>query len=338
MKALVYEGPKKVRIQDVEEPVREEGKIKLNIRYCGVCGSDIGIFLGTHPRAKAPLVLGHEFLGVVAEDGKKFKKGERVVPYPLLSCGHCLACRSGNEHVCNSLKLIGIDTDGGMCQTVYADEDVLFRVPEGVSDKAASVIEPLAVLVHALHMSGFEALDTAVVVGAGPIGMLCAIMLKHAGASKIFISDVADKRLEIAREMGMIPVNPAKEDLEQVVKKQTDGEGCDVLFECSGAAVPAMQMTDITRVRGKICMVSVHKKPHEVNLRDINFKEQTIVGTRVYTKKEFGQAAELTKELGAELEKIVTHVVPLGESEKIFDMIADPDCGTIKVVVDCENV
>ena len=129
-----------------------------------------------------------------------------------------------------------------------------------------------------------------------------------------------------------------KENLEKVVKDATNGEGCDTFFECSGAAVPAMQMTDITRVRGKICIVSVHKKPHEVNLRDVNFKEQTVVGTRVYTKEEFGRAAELTKELEAELEKIVTHVVPLKESDKVFDMIADPECGTIKIVVDCENV
>ena len=147
-----------------------------------------------------------------------------------------------------------------------------------------------------------------------------------------------EKRLEIAEELGFIPVNPAKENLEKVVKDATNGEGCDTFFECSGAAVPAMQMTDITRVRGKICIVSVHKKPHEVNLRDVNFKEQTVVGTRVYTKEEFGRAAELTKELEAELEKIVTHVVPLKESDKVFDMIADPECGTIKIVVDCENV
>ena len=204
MKALVYAGPKQVEVQEVKEPEKQDGKVKLNIRYCGVCGSDIGIYLGTHPRAKAPLILGHEFLGIVAEDGKKFKKGDRVVPYPLLSCGHCLACRSGNEHVCNTLGLIGIDTDGGMCQTVYTDEDVLFKVPDVVSDKAAAVIEPLAVLVHAIHMSGFEALDTAVVVGAGPIGMLCGIVLKHAGASKIFISDVVEKRLEIAEELGFV--------------------------------------------------------------------------------------------------------------------------------------
>ena len=172
--------------------------------------------------AKAPLVFGHEFLGVAAEDGKRIKKGDRVVPYPLLSCGHCKACRNGNEHVCNTLGLIGIDVDGGMCESVYVDEDVLYKVPEGVSDKAAAVIEPLAVLVHAIHMSGFEPLDTAVVAGAGPIGMLCAVMLKHAGASQIFISDVAEKRLEAARELGMIPVNPLKEDLEAEEKEGKD--------------------------------------------------------------------------------------------------------------------
>lgn len=338
MKALVYAGPKKAELRDVETGEKKEGQIKIDVTHCGVCGSDIGIYLGTHPRAKAPLVFGHEFLGVAAEDGKRIKKGDRVVPYPLLSCGHCKACRNGNEHVCNTLGLIGIDVDGGMCESVYVDEDVLYKVPEGVSDKAAAVIEPLAVLVHAIHMSGFEPLDTAVVAGAGPIGMLCAVMLKHAGASQIFISDVAEKRLEAARELGMIPVNPLKEDLEAVVKAATDGEGCDVFFECSGAAAAAVQMTDVTRVRGKICMVSVHKQPHEVNLRDVNFKEQTLVGTRVYTKDEFGQAVELTKKLESQLEKIVTHVVPLRESEKVFDMIADPECGTIKVVVDCKAV
>lgn len=338
MKALVYTGPKQAEFMDVEDAKAQEGKVKVDVTYCGVCGSDIGIYLGTHPRAKAPLVLGHEFLGIVAEDGEKVKKGDRVVPYPLLSCGHCKACRNGNEHVCNSLGLIGIDIDGGMCESVYVDEDVLYKVPEGVSYKAAAVIEPLAVLVHSLHMSGFEALDTAVVVGAGPIGMLCGILLKHAGASQIFISDVAEKRLKVAEELGMIPVNPMKENLEERVKEATEGEGCDVFFECSGAAVPAMQMTDITRGRGKICIVSVHKQPHEVNLRDVNFKEQTLVGTRVYTKDEFAQAVELTKKLQPELEKIVTHIVPLRESEKVFDMIADPEYGTIKVVVDCTEV
>ena len=337
LKALVYVGPKMAEVRDVAEPVRKSGEVMLDVKYCGVCGSDIGIYLGTHPRAKAPLVFGHEFLAVAAEDGKKIKKGDRVVPYPLISCGKCLACRSGNGHVCNTLGLIGIDSDGGMCERACISEDVLFKILDSVSDRAAVTAEPLAVLVHALAISGFKHLDTAVVTGAGPIGMLCAIVLKHAGASNIFVSDIADKRLDLARKLGFTPVNPANEDLEKIVKEATAGEGADVFFECSGAPSAAMQMTDITRVRGHICMVAVHKAPHEVNLRDLNFKEQTLVGSRVYTKEEFGQAVGLTAALEDELEEVVTHVVPLSESAKVFDMIADPACGTVKIAVDCRQ-
>lgn len=337
MKALIYKGAKQVAVEDVAEPVKRDNAVKLDVKYCGICGSDVGIWLGTHPRAKAPLILGHEFLGVVAEDGKIFKKGDRVVPYPLLSCGHCRACRTGNEHVCNSLGLIGIDQDGGVCERIYVDEGVLYKVPDEVSDRAAVVIEPLAVIVRAVHQSGFQAMDTCVVVGAGPIGMLTGIVLKAVGADKVFISDISEKRLEMAEQFGLIPVNPAHSDLEKLVKDATDGEGCDVLFECSGAASAAMQMTDITRVSGNICMVSIHKAPHEVNLRDFNFKEQRLVGSRVYTREEFREAVALSVRLEKQLEAVVTHIVPLEESAKVFDMIADPECGTIKVVVDCQR-
>ncbi len=336
MKALVYVAPKKVEVHEIEEPTPSEGAVKINVKYCGVCGSDIGIFLGTHPRAKAPLVLGHEFLGIVAEDGNKFKKGDRVVAYPLISCGHCRACRTGNKHVCNDLKLIGIDTDGGMCESLYADENILFKVPQGVSDKAAVATEPLAVIVRALHQAEFKVGDVAVVIGAGPIGMLTGIVLKHAGAKQVFISDIAKKRLELAKELGLTPVDASKEDLTEVVRNATDGEGSDATFECSGSATAARQITQVTRVSGTICMTAVHKAPHEVDLRELNFKEQKIIGTRVYTDIEFGEAVAMTQELEQELEKVVTHIVPLNESTKVFDMIADPSYGTVKVVIDCK--
>lgn len=336
MKALVYEGEKKACVREVGNPTDKNGTIRLNLKYCGICGTDIGIYAGTHPRAKAPLIFGHEFLGTVVEDGKRLKKGDRVVPYPLLSCGRCLACRTGNEHVCSRLGLLGIDCDGGVCESICVDEEILYKVPDHVSDVAASVIEPLAVVIRAVHQSGFKLMDTCAVIGAGPIGILTGIVLKFAGASKVFISDVAESRLKKAEGFGMIPVNPLRESLETAVKEATDKEGCDTLFECSGAAVAATEMTDITRVGGNICMVSIHKKPHEVNLRDTNFKEQHIVGSRVYTREEFRQAVELSKLLQPQLEQIVTHIVPLAESEKVFDMIADPDYETIKVVVDCE--
>ena len=338
MKALVYKGPKEVGVRDVLDPTPKDGSIKLRMKYCGICGSDISISLGKHPRAKAPLVLGHEFMGEVVEGGTKFRKGDRVVAYPLLSCGYCLPCRTGNAHVCNTLGLIGIDVDGGICEYGYVNEDVLFKVPDNVSDRAATVIEPLAVIVRAIHQSNFKSLDVAAVTGAGPIGMITGMMLKHMGASKVFISDVDEKRLKKAKEFGMIPVNAITDSMEKITKAATDGEGVDVLFECSGAEIAIMQMTDITRVGGTICMVSIPKTPLNVNLRDINFKEQHIVGTRVYTKEEFRQAVEYSSQINDDLEKIVSHIVPLKDSEKVFDMIADPTFGTVKVIVDCTDI
>ena len=163
----------------------------------------------------------------------------------------------------------------------------------------------------------------------------------HGGSDpgKIGINGAREKEvnLAIAEELGLTPVNVAKEDLNEVVKAATGGEGCDVLFECSGSAQGAMDMTEITRVSGTICMVSVHKKPHEVNLQQLNFKEQWMIGTRVYTKEEFGQAVEYTKDLQEQLEKIVTHIVPMKDAERVFDMIADVNEGTVKVVVDCKD-
>ena len=336
MKALVYAGPKRAEVRDVPQPAAKAGSLLLDVRWCGVCGSDMGIWLGTHPRAKAPLIFGHEFLGIAAEDGVKIKKGDRVAAYPLLSCGHCRACRTGNAHVCNSLGLIGIDVDGGMAERVRVDENVLYRVPEAVSDRAAVLIEPLAVIVRAVHQARFRTQDTAVVVGAGPIGILTGLMLRYSGAARVIISDVAEKRLALAAGLGLETVDVTKQDLLSVVRNATDGEGADVCFECSGSPAAAMEMTELTRVSGTICMVAVHKHPHEVDLRQLNFMEQTLVGTRVYTREEFGQAAALCEKLAPQLEKLVTHIVPLRDAAGVFDRIADPANGTVKVVIDCQ--
>jgi len=336
MKALIYLGPNTAAVRDVAAPEPKPGQVRLNVKYCGICGSDIGIYLGTHPRAKAPLILGHEFLGEVAEDGLKFKKGDRVVAWPLLNCGVCRPCRTGNAHVCNVLGLIGIDRDGGACSTVCVDEDVLFRVPDGVSDKAAAVIEPLAVILRAIHQSGLRALDTALVTGAGPIGYLTGLVLRHMGASKVIISDINKNRLMRAEGLGMIPFDAAG-DVEKFVRDATDGEGADVLFECSGAESAALLMTDFVRVGGTICMVAQHKTPHRVNLRDLNYKEQMMIGTRVYTKEEFHQAVRYAATIAGELETVVSHVLPLEDSPRAFDMIADPDSGTVKVLIDCRS-
>jgi len=340
MKTLVYAAPEKVEIREIAIPEPKEGQVRIKVKYCGICGSDIGIFSGKHPRAKAPLVFGHEFIGTI--DGinggsGKFKIGDRVSAYPLISCGHCFACETGIPHVCQTLKLIGIDVDGGIAEYVTCDESVLFKIDEGVSDKAASIIEPLAVILRTMHQANMKALDSAVIVGAGPIGILTGIVLKHLGASKIIISDIDELRLEMCKEFGFETVNVKTDNLIDYVNDATNNVGVDVVFECSGSEIAAIEITKLCRIAGTICLTGVHKVPHAVNLQDLNFKEQTLIGSRVYTLREFGQAVTFAKEIAPELEKIVTHIVPLSESTKVFDLIKEPSEMTVKVVVDCEQ-
>lgn len=340
MKALVYVGPGKVEVRDVPVPAGRPGAARIRMHYCGVCGSDISIVAGKHPRAKAPLVLGHEFVGTVEEiqgGSGRIAIGDRVVAYPLISCGTCLPCRTGHPHVCQTLRLIGIDGDGGMAETAWVDEDVLFKVPDGLSDQVAALVEPLAVIVRSLHQARFNLLDSAVVVGAGPIGILTAIVLRHSGASRIFISDVDGGRLKFAASLGFEAVDVRSTNLVGHVAATTAGEGVDVVFECSGVESAALEMTKLVRVGGMICMTGIHKAPRPVDLRDLNFKELTLIGSRVYTKHEFEATVAYAAAIAEDLQKVVTQVVPLSQSGTLFDLIADPAVATVKVLVDCAH-
>ncbi|MDR1321350.1 MAG: alcohol dehydrogenase catalytic domain-containing protein [Gracilibacteraceae bacterium] len=336
MKALVYAGKQRAELRDAEKPLCRNGEILLRITYCGICGSDIGIYNGAHPRAKAPLIFGHEFIGAAlagSGDGS-IREGDRVAVYPLLSCGYCLSCRTGSEHVCSTLRMIGIDQDGGMAEFAAVEESKLVLVPSGVSDKAAALIEPLAVIIRSLHQSGVKALDKAAIIGAGPIGVLTGILLRKMGLQDVLISDIDQERLRLAAGFGLETAAAG----DAFLKKAQDisgGEGVDVLFECSGAPAAALQMSRVARISGTICMTAVHKAPHEVDLRDINFREQRIIGTRVYTKEEFRQAAAYAPVVQAELESLATHILPLSASGGVFDLIGSPASGAMKVLIDC---
>lgn len=339
MKSLVYMGAEHTEIKELPVPITREGQVRIRVIYCGICGSDIGIYSGKHPRAKAPLVLGHEFIGIIDEingGSGRFKIGDRVAAYPLLSCGNCFACRTGIPHVCRSLKLIGIDVDGGIAEYVVCNEDVLFKLDAEISNKAAAVIEPLAVILHSMHRVGVQVRDTAAIIGAGPIGILTGIVLKHMGISRIFISDINESRLELCRKIGLDAINAKSINVTDYVCRETEGVGADVVFECSGAEAAALEMTELCRIGGTICMTGVHKIPHPVNLQNLNFKEQTMIGSRVYTLREFGQAVKYAKEIAPELEQIVTHIIPLNDAENVFDLIGNPAEMTAKVIIDCQ--
>lgn len=335
MRALVWTDKQKVELQERERPDCT-GKILIKVAYAGICGSDVSVYLGKHPRAKPPLVMGHEFSGVVEDIGAgvetPLKKGDTVVVNPLYYCGRCRACLKGNTHVCRSLRLYGTDTDGGMAEYAAVPESCVYKLPEGISLKMAAVIEPVAVVMHGLRMVKKDFYASACVTGLGPMGLLTALMLKDAGVRKLFTVEANDKRAEYGRKLGLDVINPVQEDSVSAILAQTDGEGVDLLVEASGSPAVAKTMTEIAGVRAELLLLSVFKEPTAVDLRAVNFKEQSLIGTRVYTRLDFLDAIEYVRQNEKKIASVVSHTFPLEEGQAAFQDIISGHTNMMKVL------
>jgi (R,R)-butanediol dehydrogenase/meso-butanediol dehydrogenase/diacetyl reductase len=293
MKAAVWTATDQIAITDLPMPEVPAGWALVKVAYNGICGTDLAILHGKHPRASAPLIMGHEISGWVEHAGATGPAaGTLVVVEPLISCGECRSCKNGLSHVCRHLGLFGIDSPGGMAQYVALPPEVLHTVPDGVDPRTATLAEPLAVAVHAVELSGLEAGSTVAVYGAGPIGILTALVARHAGAAAVVITEPSPWRREVAEHLGFT-VAPADATMAETLGPLTDGEGADVTFDSAAHPSVAAELTAVTRVRGSIVIVGVYKQPAVLDLQAVCFKEQTLVGVRVYTSQDVTSAIEL---------------------------------------------
>ena len=319
MLAAQYLGPDRIEAEEVDIPAIGDEEALLQVEACGFCGSDISIVAGTHPRAKAPLTVGHELSGRIVQIRSSFSPlavGDRVTAYPLISCGVCYACTHGNAHVCRQLRLFGFDVDGGMAEFIKLPVASLMKLPLEMPPHIGALIEPLAVAVHGVARTRLDGVTLAVVLGAGPIGLLTALVAKSRGIPHVLISDVLESRLELAGRLGLHAV-PAGENLRSLVMKLSGSNGADVLFECAGHPSSAREMTALVRSRGVIVNLSVFKKPVEIDMQAINFKEIDIVGSRVYERQDFQVAIDLAMQLPLDL--IVSHTFPLHDVALAFE-------------------
>ncbi|MGA2628672.1 MAG: alcohol dehydrogenase catalytic domain-containing protein [Terriglobia bacterium] len=320
MKAGVYLGKEDIRVQDWPEPKLEAGEVLVRVRYAGICGSDMLIHRGKHPRVVPPRVLGHEIFGSVAEADSRaaaWRPGTRVAVYPLISCGHCAPCREGDAHVCEKLGLIGIDTDGGIAELVKARPEQLFAVPDGVSDEQAALVEPLSVAVHTVRTSGFRPGDTTLVMGAGPIGQLIAQVLRASGARAVLVAEVKDFRRQLIERQGFSAFNPAQESASEAVRRVTGDPFVERVFEATGVAASIQEAISACKVRGEIIWVGLPKTPPEVDVLRLVFKEIKTTGVRVYRPADYQVAISLLERRAVDVEPLITdrlalQDVPLG--------------------------
>ncbi len=291
MQAAVYLGIEDIQVRDVPKPEIGAGEILVRVRYGGICGGDMSIYAGKHPRAKAPLVQGHEIFGRIESMGAdvtgEWKVGMRVVLFPVVNCGHCAPCRENNVHVCETLRVVGIDRDGGFAEFVKVEPDKLFAIPDAVTDEQAVVVEPLAVAVHAVQNSSFRVGDSALVIGGGPIGNLVAQVLRASGAREVIVSEIKQYRRELASRMGFKVIDPSAGDVQHGLQQLIGSRFVDTVFEATGFAGAYKDAIHCCKVRGHISFVGIPKTIPEVDILTILFKEIFTSSARMYSRKDY---------------------------------------------------
>ena len=339
MKAALYEGNKSFRIDTCVPKSPGEGEVRIDVSYCGICGTDIHIFHGVMDhRIKFPQVIGHEMSGFIAEIGEgveNFAVWDAVVVRPLDPCGECPACQAGHDHICQNLNFMGIDSPGALQSSWTVPAHTLHRLPKNFDMKTGAMIEPLAVACHDVRLGEIKSGETVVVLGGGPIGMLIGLVAQSRGA-KVILSEPQDFRLELSKGFGFDSINPDEQDLAAYVEEKTGGAGADAVFEVSGSKAGAEIMTGLVRTRGRIIVVAIFPKPTPVDLFRFFWRELRLCGVRVYEGQDYDDAISLADSGKIPLDKLITAVEPIDRLPEAFRSIAtNPDA--MKVLIRCSE-
>lgn len=321
MKAAVWTDTGTIQIMDVNTPEIGPHEVLVNVKCAGICGSDLTIFQGKFPEERAipPMILGHEFSGAVAavgSDVKRVRPGDRVAVDPLISCGLCHPCRDGNPHVCASLKLIGVDMDGGFAEYVKADAERVYILPDELTYELGAMVEPLAVAVHAISRSSLKQGDHVVVIGAGPIGMLTAMAAADAGADNVIVVETNDYRRKLVQDMGFSVINPQYSDELKIGQQCNKGKGPEVIYEATGTTAGLQYAIDSVSIRGQVMIVGVPKGVTNLDIRRTNFAEHTITGARVYSSLDIEKAVSMLADKRIEVDRII-ETFPLDKCESL---------------------
>ncbi|KRB36816.1 zinc-dependent alcohol dehydrogenase [Microbacterium sp. Root180] len=335
MLTATYSGDRTIEVSEAEPSTPAPGQVQIAVAYTGLCGTDLHIFHGSmDARVQTPLVFGHEMSGTIAAVGEGvtgWAVGDGVTVMPLAWDGTCPACLAGNQHICQNLDFIGIDSPGSLQALWNVPAETLVRLPAGVALDHAALVEPVAVAVHDVRRANLQPGDTAVVIGGGPIGVLIATVARHFGAD-VLVIELDEKRRAQIEGLSFATLDPRARDQVAVVEEWTGGAGADVVFEVSGAAQAVRGATSLAKVRGTIVVVAIHPTPREIDLQRVFWRELSILGARVYERRDFETAVELVADGVIPADLLITRIVPLSKTAEAF---ADLEAGrAMKILVD----
>jgi threonine dehydrogenase-like Zn-dependent dehydrogenase len=328
MKALVWYGPNDLRYEDWPVPELAEDEILLKVAYSGICGSEMSIIHGVNTHgAIPPKVLGHEFSGTIAAKGEamtQYQIGERVTAHPHAGCGECYYCKRAQEGFClNPFNFLTSKDSGAFAEYTKVKAKTLYRIPDWMSFKTASLIEPISIAVHAASLIKFQPGDTVVILGGGTIGLTCLLIMKHYGAGTVILSDPVAKRREAAAQFGAdITVDPMKEDLLEVIKRNSEGYGFDLCVEAAGNEKTCGQAISLVKKGGTVLVVGVAPpdKYTPISFCDVNKREIKIIGSN-WSPYSFDRTISMMKNFDPD--PIITHEFKLPEFKKALESQED---------------
>ena len=333
MKAIVYYAPKDIRVETIPIPACGDDEIRVKVEACAVCGTDLKSYKHGNPRIKAPLVMGHEFTGIVETVGAQiqgFSLGVRVTMAAAVSCGQCYYCRKGWPNICMSVAVMGFGYPGGMAEYVTIPAIALrnghvINVPEGVKAEHAALAEPLGCVVNAAENCNIQQDDTVVVIGAGPMGIINACVAREFGAKKVILAEISETRLKQAENFGFDGlVNPERQDLTKIILEATDGVGADVVIVAAPAVKPQEMALDLVRKRGTVCLFAslpVGQSRLSLDSRKIHYGELRIVGTSDATPRQVQKAVEMLSRHRIPADKLATHLLKFEEIFMAFELM-----------------
>lgn len=343
MKAGVLFKTGDIRYVDFQDPVCDDNSVIVNVKACGICGSDPPRVLN-HWKYPVPAIIGHEFAGVVVEKGKNVNNvdvNDRVVAIPFIPCNECVYCKSGLFSMCDNYGMLGAKSFGGFAEYVKVPASNIIKIYDMDFEEGA-MIEPLAVAAHGVFDIEPQIGDVVAVMGVGIIGQLTIQWLKLAGVGKIIAIDISDTKLEIAKRLGAdYCINSLKEDPISTIMEMTDNIGVDISIECAGSKITEEQCLLITRKKGKVAYVGIAHS--DVLLKENAFesifrRELTVKGyfnsySAPFPGKEWTMSIEYIRNKKMILKELISHRYPLSQVKELFEMIKERKEEYNKIIV-----
>lgn len=339
MKALVKPAPQEgLEMQMVDIPVPGPDEVLIKVVKTAICGTDVHIWKWdewSSNTVPTPMVVGHEFCGQIVETGaavKKFDTGQRVSGEGHIVCGCCRNCRAGRGHLCRNTLGVGVNRPGAFAEYLCLPEDNIVAIPDDIPDEIAAIFDPFGNAVHTAL--SFDLIgEDVLVTGAGPIGIMGALVAQRVGARKVVITDISDYRIQLAKDMGVKHVvNAEHENLNDVMASLGMTEGFDVGLEMSGAAHALRDMIDKMNNGGKIALLGIAPTEFAVDWNKIIFKMLQVKG--IYGREIFETWYKMIAmvQSGLDLNKLITHRIHIDEFEQGFKHMLSGEAG--KVVMD----